>query len=81
MKAFDFRRVKSDMRDAADLADLLRLGRLPQAWIAPPATRELVSCQLAPSSRVAGGAIPAELRQPSQPQHGRPDRRRRAGNF
>ena len=29
------------MRDATDLADLLRMGRLPQAWIAPPATREL----------------------------------------
>jgi transposase len=24
-----------------DLADMLRLGRLPEAWIAPPATREL----------------------------------------
>jgi len=33
--------VKNDERDAADLADLLRMGRLPQAWIAPPATREL----------------------------------------
>lgn len=29
------------MRDAGDLADLLRMGRLPEAWIAPPATREL----------------------------------------
>jgi transposase len=29
------------VRDAADLADLLRMNRLPQAWIAPPATREL----------------------------------------
>ncbi|MDN5855941.1 MAG: IS110 family transposase [Actinomycetia bacterium] len=29
------------MRDAADLADLLRMGRLPEAWIAPPQTREL----------------------------------------
>jgi transposase len=28
-------------RDATDLADLLRMGRLPEAWIAPPATREL----------------------------------------
>ena len=35
------RRVKNDERDAADLADLLRMGRLPEAWIAPPATREL----------------------------------------
>jgi hypothetical protein len=29
------------VRDAADLADLLRMGRLPEAWIAPPQTREL----------------------------------------
>jgi hypothetical protein len=29
------------LRDAADLADLLRMGRLPEAWIGPPATREL----------------------------------------
>jgi transposase len=41
VKAFDYRRVKNDVRDAADLADLLRMGRLPEAWIAPPATREL----------------------------------------
>jgi transposase len=33
--------VKNDVRDAGDLADLLRMGRLPEAWIAPPATREL----------------------------------------
>ena len=38
---FSYRRVKNDERDAADLADLLRMGRLPEAWIAPPATREL----------------------------------------
>ena len=35
------RRVKNDVRDAVLLADLLRLGSLPEAWIAPPATREL----------------------------------------
>src|SRR5438067_4506756 len=35
------RRVKNDEIDATDLADMLRLGRLPQAWIAPPAIREL----------------------------------------
>ena len=35
------RRVKNDERDAIDLADMLRLGRLPEAWIASPATREL----------------------------------------
>jgi transposase len=41
VKAFEYRRVKNDERDAIDLADLLRMGRLPEAWIAPPATREL----------------------------------------
>jgi transposase len=41
VKAFAYRRVKNDERDAADLADLLRMGRLAEAWIAPPATREL----------------------------------------
>lgn len=41
IKGFAQRRVKNDVRDAADLADLLRMGRLPEAWIAPPAVREL----------------------------------------
>src|SRR4029453_2364323 len=30
VKAFAYRRVKNDVRDAAALADLLRMGRLPQ---------------------------------------------------
>ena len=41
VKAFSYRRVKNDERDSADLADLLRMGRLPEAWIAPPEIREL----------------------------------------
>ena len=41
VKAFTYRRVKDDVRDAADLADLLRMGRLPEAWIAPDPVREL----------------------------------------
>lgn len=41
VKGFAYRRVKNDVRDATDLADLLRMNRLPEAWIAPPATREL----------------------------------------
>src|ERR1700693_6130525 len=41
VKAFSYRRVKNDERDCADLADLLRLGRLPEAWIAPSQVREL----------------------------------------
>jgi transposase len=41
VKGFAYRRVKNDARDAADLADLLRMGRLPEAYLAPPAVREL----------------------------------------
>jgi len=41
VKAFTYRRVKNDERDAADLADLLRMGRLAEAWIAPAEIREL----------------------------------------
>lgn len=41
VKAFEYRRVKNDFRDARDLADLMRMNRLPEAWIAPPVTREL----------------------------------------
>jgi transposase len=41
VKAFTYRRVKNDERDSADLADLLRMGRLPEAWIAPHEVREL----------------------------------------
>jgi hypothetical protein len=32
--------VKNDFRDAADLADLLRIGRLPEAWRAPVKVRD-----------------------------------------
>jgi transposase len=35
------RRVKNDVRDAQDLAAMLRIGRLAEAWIAPPEVREL----------------------------------------
>lgn len=35
------RRVKNDERDALDLVRKLRLGELPEAWIAPPELREL----------------------------------------
>src|SRR6202158_6507391 len=41
VKGFRYRRVKNDVRDAGDLADLLRMNRLPEAWIAPPQGREL----------------------------------------
>ena len=35
------RRVKNNERDATDLVDLLRMGRLAEGWIAPPPLREL----------------------------------------
>jgi len=42
MKAMRARkRVKTDSRDAYELANLLRLGSLPEAYIAPPELREL----------------------------------------
>ena len=33
VKAFSYQRVKKDATDAKALADLLRLGRLPEAWL------------------------------------------------
>ena len=50
VKGFAYRRVKNDERDAADLADLLRMGRLPEAWIAPPEVR----------GAAGGGAAPVQ---------------------
>jgi len=41
INGFKNRRVKDDFRDAADLADLLRMDRLPEGWIAPHDIREL----------------------------------------
>ena len=38
---YENRRVKNDLRDATLLADLLRMGRLPEAWVAPAEIREL----------------------------------------
>ena len=41
VKGYQNRRVKNDDRDATLLADLLRMGSLPEGWIAPPGLREL----------------------------------------
>lgn len=41
IKAFETRRVENDRLDARLPADLLRMGRLPEAWTAPRPTREL----------------------------------------
>ena len=45
---WDSRRVKNDMRDSTELANRLRRGDLPEAYIAPPeqrGLRELVRCR------------------------------------
>jgi transposase len=41
IKMFGYQRVKTDARDSTNLAELLRMQRLPEAWLAPPAVREL----------------------------------------
>ena len=62
VKAFSYRRVKNDQRDAADLADLLRMGRLPHAWIAPPETRSCGSwCGTGPNWSRCDPDVKAEV--------------------
>jgi transposase len=39
--AWGDRRVRNDYRDCCDLVERMRLQKLPEAWIAPPAVREL----------------------------------------
>lgn len=49
VKGFSCRRVRNDEKDAADLGDLPRMGRLPEAWLAPPEIREpreLTRCRI-----------------------------------
>ena len=41
IKGYENRRVKTDWLDAELLADLLRMDRLAEAWIAPRPVREL----------------------------------------
>jgi transposase len=41
IKGFENRRVKNDLADATMLADLLRLGSLPESWIPPGSVRQL----------------------------------------
>ena len=40
-QSWEGRRVKNDYRDCRELIDRMRLGKLPEAWIAPPELREL----------------------------------------
>jgi transposase len=41
VKMFGYQRVKTDARDSTNLAERLRMHRLPKAWLAPPEVREL----------------------------------------
>ena len=41
IKGYENRRVKNDLADATLLADLLRMNRLPESWIAPNSIRHL----------------------------------------
>jgi transposase len=41
IKGYENRRVKNDLADATLLADLLRMNRLPESWIAPNSIRQL----------------------------------------
>ena len=61
VKEFSHRRVKNDELDARDLADLLRMGRLAEAWIAPPEIRELREIT---RYRQQAGADPHQLQGP-----------------
>src|SRR3974377_527099 len=56
-KAFSHRRVKNDELDARDLADLLRMGRLAEAWIAPAEIRALPVITRHPGQLVAPGHL------------------------
>ena len=51
------RRVKNDERDTEDLVDMLRLGRLPECWIAPQEVRDLreLVCYRAKLVQLRGG--------------------------
>jgi hypothetical protein len=50
------RRVKNE-RDAADLADLLRMGRLPEAWIAPAGDPRAARADPLPASARQGAHL------------------------
>ena len=41
VNGWSYRKVQNDTVDATGLADLLRMNRLPEAWIVPPQVREL----------------------------------------
>src|SRR6266487_312630 len=73
VKMFGYQRVKTDARDSTNLAELLRMHRLPEAWLAPPLVRELRELRRLP--RQAGGAA----QRPQGPSPRRARQGRRAG--
>jgi hypothetical protein len=60
VKMFSYRRVKNDERDAADLADLLRMGRLPEAR-GRPAGDPGAAVAGAASGQASGAALECEV--------------------
>jgi hypothetical protein len=73
---YENRRVKNDIRDATLLADLLRLGRLPEAWVAPPPLRELREL-VRYRAKLARAAVRAESTGPLDARQRRSDPRAR----
>ena len=53
IEGFENRRLKNDLKDAEMLANLLRLGSLPESWIAPRSLRELRRAGAVPPQAVA----------------------------
>ena len=76
-KAIASARLKNDKVDAAILAQLLRADLLPEAWIAPPAARQLRAAAAAPHPAAAAADAAA---QPDPRGAGRP-RSRPAGRL
>ena len=75
-KAIASARLKNDNVDARTLAQLLRVDLLGEAWIAPPAVREL---RLLLRHRAAPGQAAHHVEDPSSSDAGRPGRRRSRG--
>jgi serine/threonine protein kinase HipA of HipAB toxin-antitoxin module len=73
IKMFGYQRVKTDARDSTNLAELLRMGRLPKAWLAPPAVRELRELVRYRAKLVAAGGAA------QRPEGAGPRRARQAG--
>jgi hypothetical protein len=60
VKGFENRRVKNDDKDATLLADLLRMGSLPESRMTPPSQRQLQDSH----HIVRGGRMPRPTASP-----------------